>query len=192
MGFKRSSMKCVAIAAATVATSFAISPSASHADQAGSYTSNYTGANPEVFYPRQVNDGPNEAVPASVPANGVITSISGRLGTDTQPHGMWWTAYLCADAADTQCANVSPTGVWQYDAGWNYSTTAFAGWPATTKFHFAFVLQDGKTGNIIPALNPPLYVRTQNLTVNYTYPDAATPTPTPTATTSASANGAAA
>ena len=160
--------KFLTVATAVVST-VALAPP-SHADQTGSYTTNL-GALTKVYYPRTLVNGPLNTVPATVPINAVITTNSGYIGFTTQPSGMWWTAYLCAGSTNTICANVSPPTGLKFNAGWSYSTTAFAGYPATTQFHFVFLLNDGQTGSIIPALSPARQSTSQGITVNYTYPD---------------------
>lgn len=142
----------------------------SHAETIESYSSSYTGIVPQIYYPRLNYQGPTFTAPATTPAGATITSVSVDLGFTLQPSNMYYQAFLCADAANTQCVDVSPTGAFKYNAGWTKTNiTGFAGYPASTAFHFVVRIQDGQTGSIIPALNPYRYSKRQNATVTYTY-----------------------
>jgi len=78
-----------------------------------SYNNNYTGTSPNIYYPRMSYDGPSFSIPLSqAVVSGKITTFSAQLAFTTKPSGTNYVVYLCADAANTQCINVSPTGSW--------------------------------------------------------------------------------
>ena len=109
--------RIVAFAAAAVAViglmSVAPMAQASAAEEraTGKWGTTYTGTNPKITNTRIDYNGPNFNIPLSNEViAGKITTFSGQLSLKTKPSGTNWVVYLCADDANTQCANVSPTG----------------------------------------------------------------------------------
>jgi hypothetical protein len=131
----------------------------------------YSGTNPKIVHTRTFYDGPSFSIPLSNEvASGTITTISGTLSFTQQPAGTKYIAFLCADAANTQCIDVSPTGVWASSPSWNFpATSAFAGYPAYTTFHYVVQINDGGSGSIRPALNPVRTSLKQTAQLGYTY-----------------------
>jgi len=167
----RKSRVLATVALVALAATVGIQAPSQAAPVNGSYAHTYAGPAPYIYYPRTNYNGPTFTLPSSVPAGATITTVDVDLGMSLLGNGMYYEAYLCAGAGTSDCVNVSPEGVWKYNSGWKTSTTVFTGYPATTQFHYVYRINDGKTGSIIPALNPARYVIRQNTTVGYTYDD---------------------
>ena len=154
----------------SVIGALAVTQAPSQAATTGSYVNNYAGVDPQLYNVRTFMDGPTFTAPAGTPAGATITSVSASLAFTAQPTGMNYLVYLCADAADTQCANFSPTGSWYGQPTWPISgNTQLAGFPASTTLHYAVAITDGSTSSIKAALNPARYSLRQNTTVTYSY-----------------------
>lgn len=131
----------------------------------------YTDASPMITNTRISYDGPSFSIPLSDNViAGKITTFSGQLSFKTKPSRTNWVVFLCADAANTQCANVSPTGSWVGSNLWPVpANSSFAGFPAYTVFHYVISLNDGGSGTIHPVLNPSLNPVNLETQINYTY-----------------------
>lgn len=175
--FKRPIVRRLAIfvAAATVVIGLTsvVPPSQASAtvETTGDYGTTYSGTSPTITNTRIFYDGPTFSIPLS--ANviaGTITTFSGELSFKLKPGGTNWIVFLCADAADTQCADVSPTGSWVGSNIWPVpANSSFAGFPAYTAFHYVVQLDDGGTGNIHPVLSPSLNPVSLFTQISYTY-----------------------
>ena len=159
-----------ALTAVGVALSFSAVATAvpSQAATTGSYTNAYGATAPSIYTVRFIYDAPVFTAPSAAPTTATITTIRADLAFTQQPTGTNYLAWLCADTANQQCAPVGPTGSWFGQSTWIAETTDFAGWPVTTEFHYVLMIDDGKTGNPYPALNPYRYSLRQNTTVYYT------------------------
>lgn len=76
-------------------------------------------------------------------------------------------AFLCLDAADTQCADISPGGAYGVNAHIRSYDLEQVGLPATTTFHLAVYVDDESTGGTYAALNPSRYLMTRSATITY-------------------------
>ena len=172
--FQRVVILLVATAGILCLTSLASPSQAANAAASAtntSYAFSYTGTSPTITHTRTFYDGPNFSIPLSQNViDGKITTFSGQLSFKTKPSGTNWLVYLCADAGNTQCVNVSPTGSWVGSNIWPVpENSSFAGYPAYTEFHYVMQLNDGGSGSIHPALNPFLNPVKLNTQINYTY-----------------------
>ncbi|HTZ43876.1 MAG TPA: hypothetical protein VMB79_08420 [Jatrophihabitans sp.] len=151
------------LAALVAAVGLLASAPAAHASGASTITSWYQ---PSIYNVRTISNG--TTFTAGV-LSSTITEISGSLQFTTQPSGMVYGAYLCLDSADTQCLNVGPPSYSPNSSGWmfdlNVSSLAL---PATTTFHLAAFIDDGSTGNILVALNPPRSLTSKQVVIRYT------------------------
>ncbi|SHG18103.1 hypothetical protein SAMN05443575_1599 [Jatrophihabitans endophyticus] len=122
-------------------------------------------------------DGDTFAPPATVPSTATVTGLSGRVdfaNISSQcpgacPPQATATAFACLDVNDTQCFQLGtnnssfPTRII-----WNIAITPGNYPAATSRFHFAFVISNGTT----KAINPAIYLAaggSKNFTVSYSY-----------------------
>lgn len=129
----------------------------------GSWGSTQPTTYPTLYQTNWVYYGTPFTAPAGTPANGVISTVAYRWEfMDLAPAGTYYTVYLCASTNGTNCLLVTPNFSTQ---AWSGSTSAFAGFPATTTFQYAVYLPASRTY----VFNPPRYSRSYTLTVNYDY-----------------------
>lgn len=125
----------------------------------GNWGTTYTGTNPKITNTRINYNGPNFNIPLSNEViAGKITTFSGQLSFKTKPSGTNWVVSLCADDANTQCANVSPTGSWVGSNTWPVppQTPPSPASPhtpcSTTSFHSTTVAREPSTRSSAPPL----------------------------------------
>jgi hypothetical protein len=135
----------------------------------GSYTvSNWS--HPSIYNTRFWINGATLSPPAGIPADAVVTSVSGMFTWyQAAPYGMNYEGRLC-DYNTQACVPFGGSAYPSLPNNWSATTTAYAGKPAATwKLFFAAQVNDYSSSSIHPAINPPRYMTSRSITVNYEY-----------------------
>jgi hypothetical protein len=114
---------------------------------------------------------PQQTPPGSIPANAVVTAISGdATWTRNAPSGFHYEHAICLGNTST-CLIFTGTAA----SSWSIPYTPLpAGFPtinaSTTKLIYAARVTDGTNPSVYPALNPPPTLTfMHNMTIYYTY-----------------------
>lgn len=117
---------------------------------------------PAIYQTNWVYFGTPFTAPAT-PTGAVIDTVGYKwVFAQIPPALRIYTVYLCAGTGGTQCLLVSPNLSTQ---AWTGTTSAFAGFPASTTFQYAVYIAAPTTY----VLSPPCYSSSYLVTVNYTY-----------------------